>query len=282
MGALFVVATPIGNLGDAAPRMAELLGRVSCIFAEDTRRTRRLLSHLGIRTRLLSLHGNSPESAWRAALDRLSDGDVAYVSDAGTPAVSDPGARLVALAHQHGIAVHSIPGPSAVTAALSVSGLESVGHVFLGFLPERKTRRLELLDAAVSTKLPLVVFCGPHDAPATLAELAEVLGPDTGVTICHELTKFNEKTVRTRLGKAPHLEVIKLGRGEKTLVIDPISVGPRAPAESLLRQELAGLRTAGHSLSSAARQLAAQYGLPKQEMYQLGIPDPSPERADPK
>ena len=153
-----MVATPIGNLGDAAPRMADLLGRVSCIFAEDTRRTRRLLSHLGIRTRLLSLHGNSPESAWRAALDRLSEGDVAYVSDAGTPAVSDPGARLVALAHQHGIAVHSIPGPSAVTAALSVSGLESGGHVFLGFLPERKTRRLELLDAAVSTKLPLVVF----------------------------------------------------------------------------------------------------------------------------
>ncbi len=271
MGTLFVVATPIGNLEDISPRSHAVLDGAGVIYAEDTRRTRKLLTHLGIRNRPLSLHGDSPDSAWRRAAEALADGDVAYVTDGGTPAVADPGARLVRLAHERGHPVRSVPGPSAVTAALAVSGLESGGHVFLGFLPSRRSRRMQLLESAVATNLPMVVFAGPHDLPGLLAEFADLLGPDTGVVICHELTKLHETVVRTTLGRAPRLEMVALGRGEKTLVLDPQRKPAPPPSESRLRAELAELRDSGLSPSRAARDLAARHRLPKDLVYRLAI-----------
>ena len=269
MGTLHVVATPIGNLEDVSPRAHAVLESASAIYAEDTRRTRKLLAHLGIRTRPASLHGDSPASAWRSAVEALEDGDVAYVTDGGTPAVSDPGARLVRLAHAAGHPVRTVPGPSAVTAALSVAGLESGGHVFLGFLPTRRSRRMGLLESATATRLPIVVFVGPHDLPGLLGELSDLFGPGTGVVICHELTKLHEQVLRTTLGEAPELDVVKLGRGEKTLVIDPPADQPAPPPDSQLQSELDELGRAGLSPSRAARELAARHGLAKEQVYRL-------------
>ncbi len=271
MGTLHVVATPIGNLDDISPRSRAILESASAIYAEDTRRTRILLSHLEIRTRPRSLHGDSPNAAWEAAAAALIDGDVAYVTDGGTPAVADPGARLVRLAHQNGHPVRSVAGPSAVTAALAVSGLESGGHVFLGFLPPRRSRRMQLLESAIATELPLVAFVGPHDLADLLTELADLMGPETGLVICHELTKLHEQVVRTTLGKARQLEVVRLGRGEKTLVIDPPRTTVDPPPEAQLRSELAELRGAGLSPSRAARALATRHGLPKERIYRLVV-----------
>ena len=271
MGTLYVVATPIGNLEDISPRSHAVLESAAVIYAEDTRRTRKLLTHLGIRNRPLSLHGDSADSAWRHAAAALADGDVAYVTDGGTPAVADPGARLVRLAHERGHPVRTVPGPSAVTAALAVAGLESGGHVFLGFLPPRRSRRMQLLEAAIATNLPMVVFAGPHDLAGLLAELADLLGPDAGVVICHELTKLHESVVRTTLGRAPELDVVSQGRGEKTLVLDPPQKPVAPPSESQLRIELAQLRDSGLSPSRAARDLAARHRLPKDLIYRLGV-----------
>lgn len=271
MGTLYVVATPIGNLDDISPRSHAVLGAVTVIYAEDTRRTRKLLSHLGIRNRPLSLHGDSADVAWQQAAEALAGGDVAYVTDGGTPAVADPGARLVRLAHERGHPVRTVPGPSAVTAALAVAGLESGGHVFLGFLPPRRSRRMQALESAIATSLPMVVFAGPHDLPGLLAELADLLGPGTGLVICHELTKLHEQVVRTTLGKAPELAVVRLGRGEKTLVLDPPQRPVEAPPDSQLRAELARLRDSGLSPSRAARELAARHRLPKDLIYRLAV-----------
>ena len=271
MGTLFVVATPIGNLADVSPRSQAVLESAAFIYAEDTRRTRKLLSHLGIRNRPRSLHGDSADSVWQKAVESLADGDVAYVTDGGTPAVADPGARLVRLAHERGLSVRSVPGPSAVTAALAVAGLESGGHVFLGFLPPRRSRRMQLLESAIATNLPIVVFAGPHDLPRLLVQLADLLGPDTGVVICHEMTKVHECVVRTTLGRAPELEIVALGRGEKTLVLDPPQTPVATPPDSQLRQELAILQRSGLSPSRAARELAARYRLPKDRVYRLAV-----------
>ncbi|MXX99269.1 MAG: 16S rRNA (cytidine(1402)-2'-O)-methyltransferase [Chloroflexi bacterium] len=271
MGTLFVVATPIGNLEDISPRSQAVLESAAVIYAEDTRRTRKLLTHLGIRNRPLSLHGDSADSAWRDAAAALTDGDVAYVTDGGTPAVADPGARLVRLAHERGHPVRTVPGPSAVTAALAVAGLESGGHVFLGFLPPRRSRRMQLLESAIATNLPMVVFAGPHDLSELLAELADLLGPQAGVVVCHELTKLHESVVRTTLGQAPGLDVVSQGRGEKTLVLDPPQKPAAPPPESQLRLELAQLQDSGLSPSRAARELAARHRLPKDVIYRLVV-----------
>ncbi|MDE2703196.1 MAG: 16S rRNA (cytidine(1402)-2'-O)-methyltransferase [Chloroflexota bacterium] len=271
MGTLFVVATPIGNLEDISPRSQAVLESAAVIYAEDTRRTRKLLTHLGIRNRPLSLHGDSADSAWRDAAAALADGDVAYVTDGGTPAVADPGARLVRLAHERGHPVRTVPGPSAVTAALAVAGLESGGHVFLGFLPPRRSRRMQLLESAIATNLPMVVFAGPHDLSELLAELADLLGPQAGVVVCHELTKLHESVVRTTLGQAPGLDVVSQGRGEKTLVLDPPQKPAAPPPESQLRLELAQLQDSGLSPSRAARELAARHRLPKDVIYRLVV-----------
>ena len=159
MGTLYVVATPIGNLADLTDRAREVLRTVATVVAEDTRRSRKLLAALGSDARVESFHAHSSSGKLRQVIDLLERGDVAYVTDAGTPGVSDPGAKLVAAARREGHTVSPVPGPSALAAALSVSGLETGGAVFLGFLPGRRQRRLQALESASRTDLPAVVFC---------------------------------------------------------------------------------------------------------------------------
>src|SRR4051812_21064282 len=191
---LYVVATPLGNLGDLSPRAAELLRRVPVVAAEDTRRTRGLLSHLGASPTLLSFHAHSGERRLDAVLDILRDGrDVALVSDAGTPGVSDPGADLVAAARAGGIAVIPIPGPSAVATALSAAGFPADRYLFLGFLPRKGGERARLLARAAVEEWSVVLFEAPGRLGALLQDLARLTGPERQAAVARELTKLHEE-----------------------------------------------------------------------------------------
>ena len=180
-GTLYVVATPLGNLGDLSARGAEVLRTVSVVAAEDTRRTRGLLAHLGARPQLLSYHAHSDRKRLEALLGILRDGrDVALVSDAGTPAVSDPGTDLVAAARTASIAVVPIPGPSAVATALSATGFKGDRYLFLGFVPRKGGERARLLARAAQEEWSVVFFEAPTRLADLLADLAKVAGPDVG------------------------------------------------------------------------------------------------------
>lgn len=189
MGLLRVVATPIGNLQDLSPRAAEALMTASLVVAEDTRRTGRLLGSLGARPRMVSLPAPREEERTALVLAALEQGDVALVSDAGTPVISDPGRRLVAAARDAGHQVVSVPGPSAVTAAVAGSGLRADRFAFLGFLPRTRSRQLRLLGSA--PELALVFFESPHRLAATLLVAAEVLG-ERRVMVAREISKLHE------------------------------------------------------------------------------------------
>src|SRR5262245_14821044 len=191
---LYVVATPLGNLGDLSPRAADLLRRVPVVAAEDTRRTRGLLSHLGASPTVLSFHAHSGERRLDTVLEILRDGrDVALVSDAGTPAVSDPGADLVAAARAAGVAVVPIPGPSAVATALSAAGLPGDRYLFLGFVPRRGGERTRLLTRAAEEEWSVVLFEAPTRLGALLHDLARLAGPGRQAAVARELTKVHEE-----------------------------------------------------------------------------------------
>jgi len=194
-GKLYVVATPIGNISDMSPRAADTLGQVAVIAAEDTRRTGRLLSHFGIKTPLLACHEHNESAAADGLLKELQAGrDVALVSDAGTPLISDPGWRLVGAARRLGAEVIAVPGASAVTAALSVSGLPTDRFAFEGFLPRRQSARRERLAALSTETRTLVFFEAVHRVEQTLAAMVDVLGADRPAAIARELTKLHEAT----------------------------------------------------------------------------------------
>lgn len=267
-GRLLVVGTPIGNLGDLSPRAAEVLRSADLVVAEDTRLAARLLAHIGAKRPTASFNDHSPESRLGELVGRLARGEtLALTTDAGMPGVSDPGARLVEAARQAGVAVEVIPGPSAVTAAMAASGVESLGFVFGGFLPARpkaaRSKALRrLLDASGSAGLPLVLFEAPHRVVALLEALREQV-PGARVAVCRELTKVHEEVlvgtpaeVREQLG-AP--------RGELTLVIS--RVPPPAPATALAVSSLVeAARGAGLS-SRTTIELLRAVGVPRREAY---------------
>ena len=280
-----MVATPIGNLADITDRAREVLGSVSVVAAEDTRRTGKLLKALGIRTKLISLHGDSPARRIERVVELLEHGDVAYCTDAGTPGVSDPGAALVAgtaartaglsaegtAADTAGHTVSPIPGPSAVTAALSVSGVESAGAVFLGFLPRRKARRREALESAAATGLPVVIYVSPRRAAAVAEECVAVFGEAARMLVCREMTKLHEEIVESTLGDAAGLEVLEKARGEYVLVVGPAAL---PAAEATDAEVIAAMRErldAGSSLRDAADSVAAGLNVPRRRAYQLGL-----------
>ena len=278
MPTLYIVGTPIGNLGDLTPRAARILGEVSLVAAEDTRVSRRLLSHLGIRPRTTSFHQHN----WRDKLDgvlaELARGDVALVTDAGMPGVSDPGSELVAAAAQAGFKVEVVPGPSAVTAALALSGFPGGGFLFLGFLPRRKKERQASLREASSSAVPLVLFEAPHRLRVTLADLNTILG-DRPLAVCREMTKLHEEVFRGTAAQA--LEHFDSPRGEVVVVVQgrQIVAGSQADAEDGdegasdvdLRQMLSGLRQAGVGAKDAVAQVAAATGLAKNRVYQVWV-----------
>ncbi len=201
-GTLFVVATPIGNLEDLSPRARQTLAKVDVIAAEDTRHTGRLLSHLGLKKRQIALHEHNEARVTQALIEHLSDGrSVALVSDAGTPLVSDPGYRLVQAAHAGGITVSPVPGPSAVTAALSVSGLPTDRFGFEGFPPAKSAARRKWLQARAADDRTLLFFEAVHRIAETLADMVDVFGADRAAFLGRELTKLHEQCRRASLGE---------------------------------------------------------------------------------
>ncbi|MDO8612823.1 MAG: 16S rRNA (cytidine(1402)-2'-O)-methyltransferase [Dehalococcoidia bacterium] len=279
MPTLFVVATPIGNLEDVTLRALRVLREVSLIAAEDTRTTRKLLAHHGIRNRLISYNDHNKAARIPRLLHALREGDVALVSEGGTPVISDPGLDLVAAALDGGFAVTPVPGPSAVTAALAVSGLASRQFTYLGFLPRRAGERRRLFAALRDDPRAIVAFESPHRLRASLTALRDALG-DRRVAVCRELTKKFEEVFRGTLSEA--LDRFAEPRGEFTLVIEgaPSVVGAtfRSPARvgegdstEQARRELARRRRAGEPAKRAVPEVAARYGLPHRQAYRLWL-----------
>ena len=268
-GILYLVPTPIGNLGDISQRMADTLGAVDFIAAEDTRVSLKLLNHLGLKKPMLSYYRHNTETGGQAVLDRLLAGEsCALVTDAGTPAVSDPGEDLVRLCAQNGMEVVAIPGPCALITALSVSGLPTGRFTFEGFLAMNKKNRRAHLEELRQERRTMIFYEAPHKLTATLADLAEVFGPDRRISLCRELTKLHEEVRRTTLGEAMAWYAENPPRGEFVLVVEGAAEGAKVQPtleEGLAR--VAQLREEGLSLKDAARQAAKETGLPKNELY---------------
>ena len=278
MPTLYIIGTPIGNLEDLTPRAARILSEVALVAAEDTRVTRRLLSHLGIRPKTTSFHQHN----WREKLDsvlaELAEGDVALVTDAGMPGISDPGSELVVAASNAGFKVEVVPGPSAVTAALALSGFAGDAFSFLGFLPRRKRDRQLSLRGSLASAVPLVIFEAPHRLRATLADMDAVFG-DRALAVCRELTKLHEEIFRGTGAEA--LEHFDSPRGEVVIVIqgkltvtdadglanaeDQISI------EEELRRQLSDLKQDGVRAKDAVAMVAEATGLAKNRVYQVWV-----------
>jgi 16S rRNA (cytidine1402-2'-O)-methyltransferase len=267
VGTLYIVATPIGNLEDISARALRVLGEVPAIAAEDTRHSRKLLNHFGIDTPMISYHEHNQRQRTAQLLARLDEGDVALITDAGTPAISDPGAGIVRAALDAGHVVSPIPGPSSLAAAVSVSGLIDGPFIMLGFLPRESTPRQRLLGRAGSTGWPLVLFESAHRLGATLQELSEGLG-DREAVVLRELTKVHEDlrsgTLRTLATWANAGSV----RGEIVLVVGASQATADVPANEAA-EVVTALRRAGLSPSKAAKEAAAITGLPRSELYAL-------------
>lgn len=270
-GTLYVLATPLGNLGDLSPRAADTLRGVAVVAAEDTRRTRPLLTHVGARARLLSYHAHSDDARAEAILALLAEGtDVALVTDAGTPTVSDPGASLIAAARARDIPVAVVPGPSAVTAALSGSGLPADRYTFVGFLPRKGTERAAHLAEIARSTVTVVLFEAANRLVALLDDLARACDADRTAVVARELTKVHEEFRTGTLGELSGYYASHEPRGEVTVVVAgaPPAASP-APDDGVLRAAAARLIEAGMSRRDAARQLAETYGLSRNAAYQL-------------
>jgi 16S rRNA (cytidine1402-2'-O)-methyltransferase len=270
-GTLYVVATPLGNLGDLSTRAVEVLRRVPVVAAEDTRRTRGLLSHLGVAPSLLSFHAHSTEHRLETLLDILRSGrDVALVSDAGTPSVSDPGTDLVALAQAAGVPVVPIPGPSAVATALSAAGLPADRYLFLGFIPRKGKERTRLLTRAATEEWSVVLFEAPPRLVSLLEDLLKVAGPERTVVIARELTKIHEEIRRGTLAELVDYYSETPPRGELTVVLQGRSEPVAKPdlTEDAI-ERASSLLAEGLTRKEVVRRLTESLGLPRNEAYKL-------------
>ncbi|WP_242346373.1 16S rRNA (cytidine(1402)-2'-O)-methyltransferase [Anaeromyxobacter terrae] len=268
-GTLFVVATPIGNLGDLSPRAAQVLRSVQAVAAEDTRRTLKLYAHLGAPApALVSLPAFDERGRVAAIVERLVAGEsVALCTDAGTPGVSDPGAALVAAAWAAGATVVPIPGPSAALAALAASGFPADRFLFAGFLPRKGTGRAEALAFLAATPATLVLYEAGNRTRETLEDLAAALG-DREALVARELTKLHEELLRGRLSDLAARLVGEV-RGEVTLVVSGVGAAPppRPAPEVPLEDELARRLAAGELPSAIAREVARARGLKRSDVY---------------
>lgn len=273
MGTLYLVATPIGNLEDISLRALRVLKEVSLIAAEDTRTTGRLLAHYEIDTPQTSYFEHSKPSKIAEIVEALHNGDVALVSEAGTPGISDPGYELTTAAIEAGMEVVAIPGPSAVTAALAVAGLPTDSFIYLGFLPRKESRRRTFLQEIAAQPHTLVAFEAPHRLLDSLADALDVLG-DRPVSVARELTKLHEETWRGTLSGAIGRFEADAPRGEVTLVIGgaPAEQEERWTEEHV-REALLQHLAVGMSRGAAARAIAQWSGWSRREVYQLGLDD---------
>ncbi len=269
MSTLWLVATPIGNLGDLSPRAVDVLAHVGLICCEDTRRTGLLLQHAGVQAERLAVCNDHTEVARVAdALAVLGSGrDVAIVSDAGTPGISDPGERIVRAAIDAGYDVSAVPGPSAAIMALTISGLAADRFVFEGFIPRKGSERTARLAEIAAERRTTVIYEAPHRVLRTLEDLRDVCGEDRVVVVTRELTKLYEEVVRGPLG------TIDIGgpRGEYVLVLDGAAIDEGPVSDDDVRDALRGEIAAGSSTRDAAAVVAKDVGRPKREVYALAV-----------
>jgi len=270
-GTLYVVATPLGNLGDLSPRAADTLKRVAVVAAEDTRHSKPLLQHAGAKVELVSFHGHSTDRALERILRILAEGrDVALITDAGTPAISDPGAILVAAARERGTPVVTIPGPSAVAASLSVSGIGADRYLFLGFLPRKGGDRRRFLLTVASSEWTVVLFESPNRVAQLLRDLADVCGPDRLAAVGRELTKVFEETRSGTLAELAAYFAEAPARGEVTVVVSGTGKAPPAPEpppDPVARAR--ALLAEGHSRKDVADRLAEETSISRNAAYRL-------------
>jgi 16S rRNA (cytidine1402-2'-O)-methyltransferase len=268
MSVLYIVATPIGNLEDISLRALRTLREVKLIAAEDTRRTKQLLGAYDIKTPTTSYHERNKLAKLDYILNRLEDGDVALVSDAGMPGISDPGHELIVAANQRGIDVVPIPGASVVITALVVSGLDTEKFIYLGFLPHKAGARQKLLKSVADEYATIVVLESPHRLLAALNDVLEVLG-DREIAVCRELTKLHEEVFRGRVSQAR--EHFAEPRGEFTLVIEGKKEPEKRQLTEAIEKQLKQMRRSGVGAKQAVAKLAEESGLSKKELYQAWL-----------
>lgn len=272
-GILYLVPTPIGNLGDISPRAREILEQADFIAAEDTRVTLKLLNHLGIKKSLVSYYEHNKVQKGQAIIDRILSGETcAQVSDAGSPAISDPGEDLVKQAAQAGITVCAIPGPCAVITALSISGQSTGRFCFEGFLSTAKKSRREHLSSLKEEQRTMIFYEAPHKLMGTLEDMAETFGGDRPISLCRELTKLHEEVVRTTLQGAIDLYAEQPPKGEFVLVL----AGAKPPVKEEATAEDAAARVKalmedGMSRKDAVKQAAKELNLPKNTVYEAAL-----------
>lgn len=272
-GTLILVPTPIGNLGDISPRAAEALRHCDFIAAEDTRVSLKLLNHLGIKKQLISYHEHNKRECGPYVVGRIQNGETcALVTDAGTPAISDPGEDLVRLCAEAGVIVTAIPGPCAAITGLAISGLPTGRFTFEGFLSVNKRSRREHLDSLKDETRTMIFYEAPHKLIPTLGDMEKAFGGDRRICLCRELTKLHEEALRMTLSEAVAYYQETAPRGEYVLIIS----GAEVSGESELTMEdclpkIAALREDGHSLKDAVKQISKETGLPKNALYDAAI-----------
>ena len=268
-GTLYLVPTPIGNLGDISQRMAQTLERADFIAAEDTRVSIKLLNHLGLKKPMVTYHRHNTETGGQAVIDRLLAGEsCALVTDAGMPAISDPGEELVARCAQQSIPVVTIPGPCALVTALAASGQPTGRFTFEGFLAMNKKNRRAHLDALREEERTMIFYEAPHKLQATLKDLCQTFGADRPVSLCRELTKLHEEIRRTTLGQAEEYYRENPPKGEFVLVVR--GAPPKREEEATLEDGQAlveELMAQGSSQRDAVKQAAKTLGLSRNQLY---------------
>ena len=273
-GMLYLVGTPIGNLQDMSPRALQVLESVDFIAAEDTRVTAKLLNYFGIKKPMVSYYEHNLRERGEQIIARLMDGqNAALVTDAGMPCISDPGADLVALAADAGIELQVVPGPSAVIAALCLSGLDTSRFTFEGFLTVKRTGRMQRLEQLKTEGRTMVFYEAPHKLLTTLQDLCQVFGGQRKIALVREITKIHEQVVRTTLQQAVERYTAQPPRGEFVLVV--AGAPPVLPEEHITLQQAVQLVCEqigqGMPVSQAARTVAKQTGYKKGQLYQLAI-----------
>lgn len=272
-GTLTLVPTPIGNLSDISPRCRQALEEADFIAAEDTRVTLKLLNHLGIKKPLVSYYEHNKEASGKKIVERILAGEnCAQVSDAGTPAISDPGEDLVRLCAESGVPVVAVPGPCAAITALSVSGLPTGRFTFEGFLSTTKKNRAAHLQSLQKEQRTMIFYEAPHKLAATLKDLENAFGEERRIALCRELTKLHEEVLRMSLGEAVAYYAENAPRGEYVLIVEgaPEEKEEGFSLETAL-EKIAALTERGVSKKDAVKQVAQETGLPKNALYDAAI-----------
>jgi len=272
-GMLYLVPTPIGNLGDISIRCRETLENADFIAAEDTRVTLKLLNHLGIKKSLVSYYEHNKAFKGDKIVERILAGETcALVSDAGSPAISDPGEDLVKQCAEAGIVVCAIPGPCAAITALSISGQATGRFCFEGFLSTAKKSRREHLESLKKEQRTMIFYEAPHKLLSTLEDMAEVFGSDRSISLCRELTKLHEEVVRTTLGGAINIYIVVGLKGDFVLIVACSELeAEELPTEEDASAYLSRLMAGGMSKKDAVKQTAKDLKLPKNEVYDLAL-----------